>query len=123
MPKTRIEKLLAEAGDYKAVNPETPLTLFEIAALSLLGADASVGKPAEPEREPFAMDEFRAAVDSMDGPFTASELAAVVFGRHMRPGKTPTRMQIRAASAAARIITGRHPRKSNGRQVFDPTPV
>lgn len=119
MPKTRIEKLLAEAGQYKAANPETPLTMFEIAALSLLGADASVGAPAEPEREPFAMDEFRAAVARMGEPFTASDLAAEVFARHLPPGKKPTRRQIRAAAAAARIITGRLARKSNGRDLYD----
>lgn len=123
MPKTRIEKLLAEAGEYKKTNPETPLTMFEIAALSLLGADASIGKPAEPEREPFAMDEFRAAVSGMDEPFTALDLAAVVFERHLSPGNRPTRRQIRAAAAAARIITGRVARKSNGREVYDPAGI
>lgn len=122
MPKKRIEKLLAEAGEYLRENPETPLTLFEIAALSLLGADASIGRLAKPEREPFAMDDFRAAVARMTEPFTAQDLAREAFARYMKPGQQPTRAQARAAGAAARIITGRQPRASIC-LVYDPDGV
>lgn len=111
MTKPSIQDLMTRAVDFKAENPDQGLTLFEVAVLLLMGAKA--------KRKPENVDDYRDAVASFRKPFTAGELASVVH-RDTLGGRKSTRRQNNEAAAAAREITGREPRKSNGNSVYDP---
>ena len=119
MPKITIKSLIAEAIEYKTANPETPLTVFEICMLMQVGVTTSPRSARAAPQEPRGMDEFRAAYSDMGGPFTAEEFATVALKKYLKAGR-PNRLQVRAAGRAARILTGCEPRKTNGREVYDP---
>lgn len=117
MPKLSIRQIVRLADDFMRNNPDVDLPASEIRALIAAGAvpDRVVERqPKAPESAP--LERFEAAIATFGmRSFTAAELAEKVFGSGY-----VSRLTMREAGAAARMITGKEPRRSNGREVYDP---
>lgn len=112
-----IKSLYSKAVLFKAANPYIELTVFQICSLAAAGVQIGYdpGKPNARQFTPEEIERAKALIPVFDEPFTASDMAAILF-RVARPA----RYQSRRAARILRDELGLTPRKTNGRVVYDP---
>lgn len=116
MSKLTIRKVERLAQEFARNNPDVNIPISDVRLMIALGVAPDRVTDA-PQRDPDSapIDKYEAAIAEFRRPFTAGELAEKVHG-----AEYVSRITTRDAGTAARRITGKEPRRSNGREVYDP---